>query len=74
MMIESLGLGLSTTRAGIITFSHIAELSVKLSKYDSLLDFKAAVDALPMMGSNTRIDKALRLAQAELFSPSNGGR
>ena len=74
MMIESFGLGLSTTRAGIITFSHVAELSVKLSEHDSLNDFKAAVDALPMMGSNTRIDKALQLTLAEFFSPNNGAR
>ena len=74
MMIESFGIGLSTTRAGIIIFSHIAQLSIKLSRYDSLTDFKAAIDALPLMGSRTRIDSALRLAQSAFFSQQNGGR
>ena len=36
--------------------------------------FNAAVDAIPLMGLTTRIDRALRLAQAELFEPENGGR
>ena len=74
ILVESFGFGLSTTRAGIITFSHIAELSVKLSQYDSLNDFGSAVDSLPMIGSSTRIDKALELAQSDLFLPENGGR
>ena len=71
---ESFGIGLSTTRAGIITFSYYAELSVKLSQYDSVDEFKGAVDGLPMMGSTTRIDKALKLAQTSLFTTANGAR
>ena len=36
--------------------------------------FDAAVDAIPHMGLTTRIDRALRLAQKELFEEENGGR
>ena len=36
--------------------------------------FKAAVNAIPLMGFTTRIDRALRLTQKELFASENGGR
>ena len=32
------------------------------------------MDAIPLMGRTTRIDKALRMAQKELFKEVNGGR
>ena len=32
------------------------------------------VARIPLLGSSTRIDKALRLAHDELFAPENGGR
>ena len=38
------------------------------------MSFNEAVDGIPLMGKTTRIDKALRLAQREMFSLSNGGR
>ncbi len=71
---RSFRLGLSRTRAGIITFSQRSELSVKLSQYDSVDDFVTAVDSLPLMGSITRIDRALRLAENEFFTVENGAR
>ena len=36
--------------------------------------FDAAVDDIPLMGSTTRIDRALRLTQNEMFLPENGAR
>ena len=36
--------------------------------------FNDAVDDIPLMGSTTRIDTALRMAQNELFLEENGGR
>ena len=33
-----------------------------------------AVDGIPFMGGGTRIDKALRQAQSQFFTASNGGR
>ena len=71
---ESVGFGLSTSRVGVITFSSDAMISIKLSQYDSLDGFNQAVNALPMMGSTTRIDKALQLAQNQFFTSSNGAR
>ena len=62
--------------AGVITFSKDAEISIKLSdhsKHDTA-SFNNAVDDIAFMGQNTRIDKAFRLAQSQLFTVSNGGR
>ena len=68
--------GVSDTgsRAGVITFSYNAVHSIKLNDYTSLSKFNEAVDKIPLMGSTTRIDKALRLTQDEMFSISNGAR
>ena len=62
------------SRAGVVTFSYNAEHSIKLKDHDDLAGFNTAVDKIPLMGSTTRIDKALRLTQRELFSLSNGAR
>ena len=45
-----------------------------LHDHTDLESFNAKVDAIPLMGSITRIDRALRLAQEDFFSPKNGGR
>ena len=68
------GIGSDASRAGVVTFSYYAEHSIKLNDHTDIADFNAAVDAIPLMGSQTRIDTALRLAQKELFSIINGAR
>jgi len=62
------------SRVGVITFSHKSEHSIKLKDHTDIKSFNDAVDAIPLMGSITRIDKALRQTQQELFTPENGGR
>ena len=62
------------SRAGVITFSYYSEHSIKLKDHTDINSFNAAVDAIPLMGSTTRIDKALRLTQNELFKLENGAR
>ena len=62
------------SRAGVVTFSLRAKHSIKMSDHTDAASFKAAVDAIPLMGLTTRIDRALRLTQKELFAPANGGR
>ena len=56
-----------SARAGVVTFSKRAEHSIKMSDNLDIKSFKAAVDDISLMGSYTRIDRALRLAQKELF-------
>ena len=73
-LVATFGISTDGSRAGVITFSYNAEHSIKLDEHDNILSFNRAVDKIPMMGSTTRIDKALRLSQKELFSISNGAR
>lgn len=61
-------------RAGVVTFSHDVEHSIKLNEHTNLATFNQAVDDIALMGSTTRIDKALRTSQNEMFSVANGGR
>lgn len=68
------GIGVNASRAGVVTFSYFTEHSIKMRDHDNLVSFNEAVDRIPLMGSTTRIDKALRLAQKELFSLANGAR
>ena len=71
---KTFGVSSNGSRAGVVTFSYFSEHSIKLSDHSDIASFNRAVDKIPLMGSTTRIDKALRLAQKELFSLSNGGR
>lgn len=61
-------------RAGVITFSFSPEHSIKLNDHFTLKSFNKAVDDITHMGYTTRIDRALRLAQKNMFSEENGGR
>ena len=74
VLASSFGISPDGSRAGVVTFSYNAEHSIKLNDHDDLMAFNKAVDEIPLMGSITRIDKALRLSQRELFSLSNGAR
>ena len=61
-------------RAGVVTFSYYTEHSIKLNDHTDLSSFNDAVDNIALMGSTTRIDKALRLTQKEMFTLANGHR
>jgi len=62
------------TRASVITFSHQAELSVKFNDFFDDRKFTSRVMGIPLMASVTRIDRALKLAQKEMFTVANGMR
>ena len=74
LLAANFGVSSDGSRAGVVTFSYNAELSIKLNDFDSVSKFNEAVDNIPLMGSTTRIDKALLLTQRELFSLPNGAR
>jgi len=61
-------------RASVITFSSWSELSIKFNDHFDTNSFNAAVDAIPLMGYQTRIDKALLLAKSAMFTAQNGAR
>ena len=62
------------SRAAVITYSNDAVQRIHLDDYSEINAFKHAVDVLPLMGNGTRIDKALRLAQSQMFSEDSGAR
>ena len=65
---SSFGISKDGTRAGVITFSYEAKNSIKMNDHYNIASFNAAVDAIPLMGYTTRIDRALRLAQVGMSS------
>uniref|UniRef100_A0A7M5V805 VWFA domain-containing protein n=3 Tax=Clytia hemisphaerica TaxID=252671 RepID=A0A7M5V805_9CNID len=61
-------------RAGVVTFSYYTEHSIKLNDHTKVSTFNDAVDKIALMGSTTRIDKALRMVQNDMFTIANGAR
>ena len=68
------GVSDTNSRAGVVTFSHNSKHSIKLNDHTSLAPFNEAVDKIALMGSTTRIDRALRTTQKEMFTARNGAR
>lgn len=64
----------NNVRASVITFSTWARLSIKFKDHADSESFNKSVDAIPFMGYQTRIDKALRLAQTQMLKKENGAR
>ena len=73
-MIHKLQLSPSGTHSALVLFSYSADLKIKFSDYQNVKDFQRAVQALPLMKSTTRIDKALKLAYNDMFNAANGMR
>ena len=66
--------GENKIRAGVIKYGEIAELNIKLNEFEYLNDFKNALDRrVRFKGSRlTRIDRALDMANKQLFTEANG--
>jgi hypothetical protein len=71
---QTLGVTVNKSRAGVVTFSYYSEHSIKLNEHTDQTSFNKHVDRIALMGSTTRIDKALRLTQKEMFTFANGAR
>lgn len=69
-----IGVSEGQSRVSVITFSFFAKLSIKLSDHYNVNSFTAAVDAIPLMGYTTMIDRALLLAKRKMFAVENGAR
>ncbi len=60
---------------GVVTFSYFSQLSIKLSDYSDTKSFSDAVETkVPLMGSQTYIDRGLITVNNELFTAANGDR
>ena len=67
-------LGQYKTRTSLMAYSNYINMLSKFSDFNSVDDFKKAIDSATFMGSNSRIDKALAEANDNMFSVKNGGR
>ena len=74
LVADSLHISDKGSRVAVVLFSFYSELSIKFTDYSKVDDFKRAVDALPLMRSTTRIDRALATAYNEMFNEKNGMR
>lgn len=61
-------------RGSVVTFSTESELSIRFNDHSSTSSFNNAIDNIPFMGFQTRIDKALRTTQREMLNAQNGAR
>lgn len=59
---------------GVVTFSYYAQLTIKLSANKDTESFVRAAGTIPLMKSQTYIDRALRVSHTELFTEANGDR
>lgn len=67
-------IGPGRTCAGVIIYGSSATTAVRFPDASSNEIFNAAVDALPYIRGETRIDKAFQLAYSELLSHRSGAR
>lgn len=58
----------------VIQYGTNATTAIRFTDYMNNTDFKTAVDALPYLRGETRIDKALQLASSELLKERSGAR
>ena len=61
-------------QASVTVFSTDAKLMIKFSDHQTFATFKDAVNALKHTKGGTRIDKALEVANNDMFSATNGMR
>merc|ERR1711931_192948 len=73
-VVSTFGLSEDGFRAGVVTFSYGADISLKFDDHYDSNSFNRAVDNIPLVGATTRIDLALKKAKKELFTAKNGAR
>ena len=71
---SSLDISRDGVRVGVVTFSFYATLSIKFNDFTDVAIFREAVEEIPLIGSTTRIDRALKVVNEDLFNESSGAR
>ena len=67
-VVKELNVSPSGYHVGAVVFSDVSQLSIKFSDFYSIADAHNAIDALPLLGSTTRIDRALSVAYNDLYN------
>ena len=70
----SFGVSANGSKASVIAYSDVANINIKFTEHDNIQSFWDAADKLPLMNSKSRIDKALEVADRDMFTLSNGAK
>lgn len=73
-IMETLTISRGSSHVGLMIYSDEARIMAKFNKIQSEKDLDHALDSLPHLRGRTRIDIALKLASAELFTRNGGMR
>ena len=73
-LVQSIVMSEQGGRAAVTTFSNEAELQIKFSDHTSYSTFETALEAVPYVGSTTKINLGLDVALEQMFKESNGMR
>lgn len=74
VIMNTLNVSPSHSKAGVITYSDRASVAIKFSDYQYHAQLVNALDALPYQGKTTRIDRAIVKASKELMTVEGGRR
>ena len=70
----SFGISQNGTKASVIAYSDIAENNIKFKDHQDIQSFWDTTDKIPLLNSKSRIDKALKLADSDMFTLANGAK
>lgn len=73
-LIRSFTISSNLSRVGIISYGNATDLTVTFSDQQTTDSLIEGVDSIPFLGGGPQIDQALKMAAAQLFSPSGPAR
>ena len=60
-------------RAALVLFSHSPSLEARFGQYETVYKFQEVLQKVPKMGKKTRIDRALNVAENQIFPEARQG-
>ena len=73
-LVSSFKIGVQETHVGVIVFSHIAKVAIRLDETFDKATLLDKIDNISYLGYTTATDDALRLSNTEMFSLKGGVR
>ena len=73
-LVRSVAFSSNRSRVSIISFGNESDLTVNFSEQQSTGSLIERVDSIPFLGGEPKMDKALKMAAAELFSSTGSAR
>ena len=73
-LVRSVAFSSNRSRVSIISYGYESDLTVNFSEQQSTGSLIERVDSIPFLGGDPNMAKALKMAAAQLFSPSGSAR